>query len=249
MKNNKKNVLIAGAGDVGKSLAQALNVKYKVYFIDRNSSGNFSNIKFDVLHICFPYDKEFIDSTAGYIEKFRPHLTIINSTVAVGTTRKVIKRVKNQAIVHSPIIGDHNKLALGISTFIKIIGAENNYYARCASDHFRSVGLKTQIFKDSKTTELGKLFLTTQFALNIAFHQEMERMCKKSDIDFDKTVNQIKKIFNSGYYKIRPNVVLPDLFPGKINGSCLMQNIEILHQYYQSEFFKTIKKSDDKKKK
>jgi len=249
MKKNKKYVLIAGAGDVGKSLAQILKKKYNIYFIDRNYSGKFSNINFDVLHICFPYNKKFINSTVLYIKQFKPRLTIINSTVAVGTTQKIIKRVKSQAVVHSPIIGDHNKLTLGISTFTKIIGAGNSYYARCVSDHFKSVGFKTQIFKDAKTTELGKLLLTTQFALNIAFHQEMKRMCDKTDIDFDKTINQIKKIFNAGYFKIRPNVVLPNLFPGKISGSCLMQNIEILHQYYQSEFLVAIKNSDDKKKK
>jgi len=249
MARNKKNVLIAGAGDVGKSLAQILNKKYNIYFLDQNSLNKFADTGFDVLHICFPYNENFINEIIKYIKNFKPSLTIIDSTVAVGTTQKIIKHIQKKAVVHSPVIGDHNKLTLGISTFAKTIGADSSYFAKQASNHFRSVGINTKIFNDSRITELGKLLLTTQFALNITFHQEMERMCKKLEIDFAGAVNQMKDIFNTGYYKIRPNVVMPNLFPGKIGGSCLMQNIEILQKNYQSKFLKVIKTSNDKKKK
>lgn len=249
LKKMKNNILIAGAGDVGKTLASILGKKYAVHFVDLRSSKNIDILKIDVLHICFPYNKHFIRNASAYIQKFKPRITIINSTVAVGTTSRIIRQIHSQAVVHSPVIGDHSKLALGISTFTKAIGAKNKYYGQKASNHFKFAGLKTKVFSDSKTTELGKLLLTTQFALNIAFHQEMERMCKKTDVDFDKTVQQFKSIFNDGYCKIRPNVVMPNLFPGKIMGTCLMQNIEILKEHNQSEFLKAIEASNDKKKK
>lgn len=246
---NKKITLIAGAGDVGKALANVLRIKYAVHFIDLRSSKSRDWGRVDVLHICFPYSKHFVRDTLVYIENLKPRITIINSTVAVGTTDKITRKTKGESIVHSPIIGDHNKLTLGISTFTKTIGAKSSYYGREASKHFKSAGLKTVVFSDPKTTELGKLLLTTQFALNIAFHQEMKRMCKKTNVNFDKTVREFKLIFNDGYCKIRPNVIMPNLFPGKIMGTCLMQNIEILKESNQSEFLKNIKASNDKKKK
>ena len=246
---NKKNILIAGAGDVGKALANVLQKKYAVRFIDLRSSKSKGWGKVDVLHVCFPYSKHFVQDVLVYINNLKPRITIINSTVAVGTTDRIIRQIKNKSVVHSPIIGDHNKLTLGVSTFTKIIGAKSNYYGRQASKHFELAGLKTVVFSDPKTTELGKLLLTTQFALNIAFHQEMERMCEKTNVNFDKTVREFKTIFNDGYCKIRPNVIMPNLFPGKIMGTCLMQNIEILREIGQSEFLKNIKVSNDKKKK
>ena len=246
---NKKNILIAGAGDVGKALASVLKTKYTVHFVDLRSSKSTDRIKVDVLHVCFPYSKHFVQDTLTYINNLKPRITIVNSTVAVGTTSEITRQAKSKSIVHSPVIGDHNKLTLGVSTFTKTIGAKSSYYGGQASKHFELAGLKTVVFSNPETTELGKLLLTTQFALNIAFHQEMERMCKKANVNFDKTVREFKSIFNDGYCKIRPNVVMPNLFPGKIMGTCLMQNIEILREIGQSEFLKNIKASNDKKKK
>lgn len=249
MKNSKKNIIIAGAGDVGKNLAKVIKGKYNIYFIDRKLPINIPDRPVEILHICFPYNNHFIKNATSYIKKYRPRLTIINATVAVGTTRQIMHHTKSPAVLHSPVIGDHNKLAQGILTFKKAIGAESRYYAQRASVHFNQAGIKTVFLGKPEVTELGKLLLTTQFALNIAFHQEMERMCQKENIDYTKTIKCFKQIFNEGYEKIRPNVIMPNLFPGKIEGSCLMQNIEILKTFYQSDFFSAIKKSNNKKKK
>ena len=44
----------------------------------------------DIMHVCFPFQiKDFVGETARYIELYHPALTVINSTVAVGTTRAI----------------------------------------------------------------------------------------------------------------------------------------------------------------
>lgn len=243
----KNNVLVIGIGDVGNALIKALKKNYKVYTADKNTKPDPRLHDFAIMHICFSFDKNFIASCKKYIEIYNPKLTIINSTVAVGTTREIINKTGQKSVVHSPVIGDHNALYKGIKTFTKIIGATDKKNALLAAKHFRSIGLNTKIFNSPETTELAKLLLTTQFALNIAFHQEMERMCHKFGTDFAETINTAKHIYNNGYSKIRPNVIMPDLFPGKIRGSCLMQNIAILEKQYKSAFFQAIKNSNDKK--
>ena len=40
------------------------------------------------MHICFPFEiEDFVGEAARYVELLAPELTIVNSTVAVGTTR------------------------------------------------------------------------------------------------------------------------------------------------------------------
>ena len=83
-------------------------------------------------------------------------------------------------------------------------------------------------------------------ALNIAYMQEVERMHDKIGSDW-KTFNQVLKIYNQGYEKMRPAVRLPDLFPGVIGGTCLMPNIEMLKSFYKSGLLEQVKKSNNKK--
>lgn len=247
MTKKQNNTLIIGAGDVGNALALVLKKNHKIFVVDKRIKEKHLDKKFSIMHICFPFDKSFINSCQEYIRVYKPSLTIINSTVAVGTTEEIAKKTRT-AVVHSPVIGDHNNLYEGIKNFTKTIGATDKRWGQKATRHFHKAGLKTKTFNSPKITELGKVLLTTQFALNIAFHQEMERVCKKYGVDFSKTATDFKIIFNNGYSKIRPNVVMPNLFPGKIGGSCLMQNIRILEKQYRSDFFKAIQKSNDRKK-
>ena len=243
----KKNILIVGSGDVGQALAQLLRKKYDVTEKGRRKLHHPDSV--EVMHLCYPYDDQFEKEAVRYIKEYQPRLTIINSTVAVGTTQNIIKKTKQANIVHSPFIGDHNALDQGLRTFKKIIGYETEAAGNLAARHFQSVGLKTLKIKGTKTTELGKLLLTTQYALNIAFHQEMARMCQKGKIDFEDAITKFQKIYNVGYARLRPNISLPQLFPGIIRGKCLIPNIKILKEFYSSDFCKEILKSNHRKAK
>jgi UDP-N-acetyl-D-mannosaminuronate dehydrogenase len=241
----KKNVLVVGNGDVGQAIARILRKKYKVTEKGRAKLERPDNV--EVMHICYPYDSKFEKEAVKYIKEYQPRLTIINSTVAVGTTQNIIKKTKRANIVHSPFIGDHNNLDKGLKTFKKIIGYETERAGNLAARHFKSVGLKILKIKGTKTTELGKLLLTTQYALNIAFHQEMERMCQKGKIIFEDAITKFQKVYNIGYARLRPNISLPQLFPGFIGGKCLIPNLKILKEFYLSDFCEEILKSNRRK--
>jgi UDP-N-acetyl-D-mannosaminuronate dehydrogenase len=64
----------------------------------------------DVLQICIPVPNKnkFINIAKSYIQEYQPTLTIINSTVPIGTTAELHKQVGG-LIAHSPCRGVHKK--------------------------------------------------------------------------------------------------------------------------------------------
>jgi len=86
------SVVVVGLGEVGRPLLQLLSKHYKTIGVDIVPPDGPVG-KVDVLHVCYPFEiKDFVGETARYIDMFKPVLTVINSTVAIGTTRAVAQR-------------------------------------------------------------------------------------------------------------------------------------------------------------
>ena len=229
---------ILGYGEIGQAIAKFYK-KPSIKDLDRNDG--LKGIK--ILHICIPYDKNFVKTISKEIKKIKPKLVIIHSTIAPGATKKIIKKTKNKMIIHSPIRGIHPHLYQGIKTFVKYIGAENKKAGEMAKKHLNSLGIKTEAFYPAKTTELGKLFDTTYYALCVAWHGEMKEICDKEKVNFEKVATDFNKTYNEGYKKLKMNhVVRPVLKPPEkfIGGHCLIPNTKILKKYYKSKAFNLI---------
>ncbi|TSC75454.1 MAG: UDP-glucose/GDP-mannose dehydrogenase [Parcubacteria group bacterium Gr01-1014_30] len=224
--NNKIGIL--GYGEVGRAIAKFYkNPKIK----DLNRNDDLQGV--EILHICIPWSKRFVEIVKKEIKKIKPRLTIIHSTVAPGTTKKIGGR-----IVHSPVRGVHPNLYEGIKTFVKYIGADSKKAGLVAKKHFESLGIKAKVFYPSATAELGKLLDTTYYGLVIAWYGEMKKLCDKYGVNFDNAVTDFNKTYNEGYAKLgRKNVIRPVLFPpkGGIKGHCVVQNTEILKKYFNSK--------------
>jgi len=227
MSKNKSKIGILGYGEIGQAIARFYkNPKIK----DLNRDDDLVGV--DILHICIPWSKNFVKIVKKEIKKIKPRLTIIHSTVAPGTTKKI-----GGLVVHSPVRGVHPHLFEGIKTFVKYIGADNKKAAQLAQKHLESLGIKTKVFYPSITTEIGKLLDTTYYGLCIAWHGEMKKLCDKYKIDFEKTVTDFNKTYNEGYKKLgKPNVVRPVLYPPVkgIGGHCIIPNAKILKKYFKS---------------
>ena len=228
MQKNKSKIGILGYGEVGRAIAKFYeNPRIK----DLNLNSGLEGV--EILHICIPWSENFVKIVKGEIEKIKPKLTIIHSTVAPGTTKKI-----GGMVVHSPIRGMHPKLFTGIKTFVKYIGADSKKAGRMAKEHLESLGIKTKVFYPSLTTEIGKLLDTTYYGLCIAWHGEMKKLCDKYKIDFEKAVTDFNKTYNEGYTKLgKRNVVRPVLYPpkGGIGGHCIVENAQILSKYFKSK--------------
>ena len=89
---SKQKVVVVGLGEVGKPLFELASRHHDVIGVDiEPPKQQIENV--DVLHICFPFEiKDFIGEAARYIDLFKPAVTIINSTVGIGTTRAIAER-------------------------------------------------------------------------------------------------------------------------------------------------------------
>jgi UDP-N-acetyl-D-mannosaminuronate dehydrogenase len=233
----QKQIVIAGLGEVGKPLFQLMSEHRDSVGIDVGSS--LDGIRqVEILHICFPFQiKDFIGEVASYVELLRPELTIINSTVAVGTTRQIAERTATPT-VNSPIRGKHARMLEELRKYTKFVGANDREAGLHAVRHFESVGLNAKLLSTPEATELAKLTETTYFGLMIAWAQELERYCDRSGADYEEIISFYEEI------KFFPTV---KYFPGVIGGHCVMPNIELLRSSDDSMMLRSIQASNQMK--
>ncbi len=229
----KQIVIVIGLGEVGKALMEIVKTKHQTFGVDINLPASVSRC--DVMHICFPFQSdEFVGQVVEYIHRYRPALSIINSTVAPGTTRSIALE-SGTAVVNSPIRGKHIRMQAEMLHYAKFVGALDQQSGERAVEHFEGLGMKTKLLGSPEATEIAKLTETTYFGLMIAWAQEIERYCVKLGINYDEVVSFYDEI------KFFPPV---KYFPGVIGGHCVMPNIDILLQTFPSGLLQAIVQSN-----
>jgi UDP-N-acetyl-D-mannosaminuronate dehydrogenase len=251
----KETVLVIGLGEIGGTLFELLKEKnaFTVYGLDldetkmRATRQDQSKLpqEVDTMHICLPCKDQdrFVATVANYATQFKPKLLIINSTVPPGTTKKTQQRCKC-LVVHSPARGVHKSpehMKWEMKRWTKYVGGADAQAAEAACKHFEKMGLKVKTLKSCAETELAKLFETTYRAWMIACFQEMHRISRTFEADFDEVVD-----FLEDTHRIRLD--RPIMFPDVIAGHCLIPNTELLLTVYDSEFLRLILKSNEKRK-
>lgn len=225
---------IIGYGEIGSSFAKVYSEfsKYEVLVLDPYVGKNDDLSGVEVLNICIPFIENFVDVVKDYINKYNPEYTVIHSTVSPGTTEKIGGKV-----CHSPVRGLHPNLDLGIKTFLKYIGSEDQDVSISYQKHLEELGIKSYICKSSKTTEYSKLLDTTYYGMCIAFHADVSNLCENEDLDFDEVMTLYNKTYNEGYNTLgKPNVMRPVLYAAKkIGGHCVTPNANILKKYFDSK--------------
>ena len=107
---------IIGYGEIGSSLAKVYNdfPQFEVLVVDPAVGFTDDLTGVEIINICIPFIDNFVSVVQGYINQVKPRLTVIHSTVAPGTTKKI-----NGRVCHSPVRGVHPNLHTGIKTFLK----------------------------------------------------------------------------------------------------------------------------------
>jgi len=239
--------LIIGAGEVGNALnsiicehwikAKCFSAHYwDIILRDKKDTGVL-HTDVDAMHICFPFSTNLVDFVNQYVEQYKPKITIIHSTVAVGTTRKI-----NGLVVHSPVQGRHPNLAYELKVYTKHIGYNDEKSLILAS------GILSKYFKilsvpRTESTELGKLLSLARYGLNIAFAKEQQKMCNNWGLDYNLVVKEFERIRNEGLGKIeREDLKQPLIYPpGEyLGGHCIHENACVLNEQYKSVFLEEI---------
>lgn len=204
---------VIGAGQIGRAIAEVLGPDTLLGDVGAEP------VPVDVLHVCFPWTRNFDHAVRAYQHVFRPSLTVIHSTVPVGTSRRL-------HAVHSPVTGRHPRLAESVRTFRKWFGGSR---AAEAADLFAAVGVQTETTPDAETTEAGKLWQTLQFGLLVAMEKESRRFATEWHADPDVVYREMNRDYNDGYAALGEPWRLPilDHMPGGIGGHCVIPNARI----------------------
>ncbi|MGH7905983.1 MAG: hypothetical protein ACREP6_05090 [Candidatus Binataceae bacterium] len=228
-------ILVVGIGEVGGALARLIERRTPVLRHDlepRDFDGPIG-----VMHLCIPFRTaaEFEESALSYIARFNPALTIINSTVLPGMTRKVAER-SGAAVAFSPVRGKHIRMIEDMTRYVKFVAAPDDAAAAHAEEHFRSVGMKTRRMSRVETLELAKISETSYFGVLIGFAQELNRFAERVGGDYFEAVEFFQEIdFLPG----------ARYFPGIIGGHCVIPNLHLMLQVGPSALFEAILESND----
>jgi UDP-N-acetyl-D-mannosaminuronate dehydrogenase len=232
-------VAVIGLGEIGRPLLELIEDSGQhVVGIDVDPVAIPARGTVAVMHICIPFEiDDFVGEVARYIDLIDPRLTIVNSTVAVGTTRAIHERA-GAAVAHSPVRGKHVQMKTEMLQYDKFVGGIDEAAGSIAAAHFERLGMRTRVLPSPEVTELAKLTETTYFGLQIAWAQEVERYCDHFQVDYDDVVAIYEEV---GY--------LPPVkfFSGVIGGHCVMPNIDILLSLLQSSVLEAIKDSNERK--
>ena len=253
-----QSVLVIGLGEIGGTIFGILkeSKNFQVYGVDvdkkkmEDTGAEEPPIQaVDVLDVCIPVPNKdkFIGITKRYIEKYHPKLTIINSTVPIGTTIELYKQCGG-LIAHSPCRGVHKNKEYMIKEFkrwTKYVGGATPEAGKAAQEHFELAGLKTKALANCTDTEFAKLFETTYRTWMIVFFQKMQQLSNKYNssnpnlkIEFDETVDFIEDTHMQRHDR-------PVMFPDVIGGHCLLPNSKLMLGELEPEMLKLIIESNE----
>ena len=150
MSANNEKCLIVGSGQVGKVLFESLKKEFELFEHDINpvkkrnkktKNYQFVEIQADpeivngaYMHICFPYQDEFVQIVQQYYKTYNPKLVVIHSCLKPGTTLELV--AKGIPAVHTPTIFDDNNFQ-SMPAFRKIVGYDKTDLALAAEKHLK----------------------------------------------------------------------------------------------------------------
>ena len=226
--------VILGMGEVGRPLLEVLSSHHDVEGIDLPARDVDGCV--DLLHVCYPAEiKGFVQATKDYCDRYRPEVVVIHSTVPVGTTAAV-ESVVGVPVVHSPVRGKHVRMAQELTHYVKFLGARDAVVGNRVADYFERAGMKTRVLSSPEASELAKLTETTYFGVLIAFAQDVDRMARQTGVPYDEI---------AAFYEEIAYLPRTKFFPGVIGGHCVMPNIKLLKESFESKLLDAVEWSND----
>lgn len=227
--------LIIGMGEIGKAVREVIVSTDKVSMYDIKDRAGKVVDPVDVMHICFPYSRSFVDSVIEYKAKYQPRYTLIWSTVPIGTSKLV-------AAAHSPVEGKHPDLAKSIRLMMRWVGVNSPKDGVFFSEYFDELGSQYRIVENSDWTEALKLLSTAEYGINLVFADYKARVAEAIGMDY--TLTQAWNIdYNELYDKLqlrRFQKYVLDPPGGFIGGHCVVPNAKILNEQYPNDLLDEI---------
>jgi UDP-N-acetyl-D-mannosaminuronate dehydrogenase len=229
-------VIVAGMGEVGRPLLRILRRNFDCVAVDIDPVE--VNKPCRVLHVCYPFQlSDFCGTTAQYIQKYDATLTIIHSTVAPGTTRRIQERLAGRAVTYSPVRGKHANMEADMLRYKKFVAGFDSKAVDFSRRHLGQAGFQTATLRTPEIAELSKLLETSYLGVLVGWTQEVERFAARFGASFEEVNSFIKEV----------DFLPSHVSPGFIGGHCVMPNIAILQKQFTSDFLDAIVRSNKAK--
>ena len=229
----EKNLVI-GLGEIGRPILRliskaGLTIGYDVNpkLVDIKKFEKYKNVKTTLMHICIPYNDEFISNVKSAYSKFNPSCIIIHSTIKPHTT-KLLQKQLSIPIIYSATRGIHKRMFSDLKRYTKFYAIETTaprkvWASKKFVDLMKSCGVKTKKMSKPLTLELAKIVIdTTYYGWLITYSQISNMIAIQNKINYDEMWS-----FSDEIHKILGN--RPKMFPGFIGGHCIIPNLELLN--------------------
>ena len=226
--------LVIGLGQIGQPLPDILSDTYDVIGKDNGPGRDIGRI--DCLHICYPYNDEFVGISLDYIREYSAPLCIIHSTVVPGTTDE-IQTATVCNVAYSPVRGRHGQMRDDLLKYIKFVGGSMEATAK-ALNYLRTAGFRVGFLPSAKALELAKLLETTYSGLLVAWAQDVQRFCDKLGVNRLDALKLTDELDHLPRYKF---------YPGYIGGHCIAPNLDLLEKVRSSTFIDAIRESNEQR--
>jgi UDP-N-acetyl-D-mannosaminuronic acid dehydrogenase len=150
-------------------------------------------------------------------------LTVLRSTVRVGTTRSIAEPIlkasgKKYAVAMAPERTIEGKALAELSSLPQIVGGIDENSTTLASELFAKLGVEIVSVHSAEAAELAKLASNTYRDVSFAFANELAYFADEAGVD----IYDVVRACNYGYERM--NVALP----GPVAGPCLEKDAYIL---------------------
>lgn len=217
--------VVIGAGEVGSAVGAVLEDQYRVVYVDVDTpqeqvAATLRGHRLPSMHVAIPWSEHFVEEVRAYERLLRPELTVVHSTVPVGTCGP-------NGWCHAPVRGRHPHLEEGVRESPMVIGGQ---HAEQVAIALAKCGVKASFEDDPANTEAGKLWELAQLGIQVRVMQEIHDYCQQNDLDFHVVYTRFAQDYNEAYRQIDAKFVRPvlDYQPGPLGGHCVAQNSPLL---------------------
>lgn len=253
----EKNV-VAGLGEIGKPILQLISKTMPITgfdvnkkLVDKKLDKKYGSLATSLLHICIPYNKDFVKNVLTLYNKFVPMGIIIHSTINPGTTNKIQSMV-DVPVIYSATRGVHKRMIFDLRRYTKFYAIDPNAPKESwASTKFEELmkkcKIKTKKMSNPMTLELAKIICdTSYYGWLITYAQLSNMIAIKHKVNYDEMWT-----FADEIHKFLGN--RPKMFPGFIGGHCVIPNLDLIKddtlnliKEINSDYAKVLKKRQSK---
>ena len=228
-----KKDIVVGLGEIGFPIYRIISKVFPTYGYDKNTDllpkinkkFEFHSTRF--LHVCIPYNKNFVFNVIKLNKKFLPEAIVIHSTIKPGTTRNIQKKL-SIPVIYSATRGVHKRMLSDLKKYTKFFAFDKTVpksiiSSRLYTQLMKKSGIKTKKMSNTVTLELSKIICdTSYYGWLINYAQISKIITDKFSVDYDEMWS-----FSDEIHKFLGN--RPKLFPGFIGGHCVIPNLELLN--------------------